>query len=65
MRTGIKLAVICLGLSLVGCPADPPKKAEQTEKSEAAEAEKSTDKGETNELPEDVQKKLKSLGYVQ
>ena len=62
MKTGIFIFIAIIGLALSGCPSE---KADKKDKAAAEEKEKSTDTNNPDQIPEDVQKKLKSLGYVQ
>ncbi len=54
------LLAIAVGLSLAGCPSDDKPETTADQSAEAPDA-----GAEGENLPDDVKKKLKSLGYIQ
>ncbi len=61
MKTVTWIIIAVLSLGLLGCPSEKPGSTEGAD----AKTDESTDTNHAEQLPEDVQKKLKSLGYVQ
>lgn len=65
MKTAKLILVPIIALSLGGCGGEKAKETGGQDAAQDASAEESTDGKNPDELPEDVQKKLKSLGYIQ
>lgn len=61
----IIVPIVALAPALAGCGGDKAKETGGQDAVQDASADAGTDEKNPDELPEDVQKKLKSLGYIQ